>query len=71
VFGLVFVSIPMWIPVCSLLIRLFDFAPALGCCWSLPPFQLFDGLQTVATGAPPWLRDTKTPMLANFRRLLR
>ena len=29
-------------------------------------FQLFDGLQTVATGALRGAGDTKTPMLANF-----
>jgi MATE family multidrug resistance protein len=29
-------------------------------------FQLFDGLQTVATGALRGSGDTRTPMLANF-----
>ena len=29
-------------------------------------FQLFDGLQTVATGALRGAADTRTPMLANF-----
>ena len=29
-------------------------------------FQLFDGLQTVATGALRGAGDTRTPMLANF-----
>ena len=35
-------------------------------CWSPPRFSLFDGLQTVATGALRGAGDTKTPMLANF-----
>jgi MATE family multidrug resistance protein len=63
--GLVFVSIPMWIS------RLFSPDPAVirtGARLLLvaAAFQLFDGLQTVATGALRGSGDTKTPMLANF-----
>ena len=63
--GLVFVSIPMWIS------RLFSPDPIVvrtGARLLLvaAAFQLFDGLQTVATGALRGSGDTKTPMLANF-----
>src|SRR5882672_194217 len=63
--GLVFVSIPMWIS------RLFSPDPVVirtGARLLLvaAAFQLFDGLQTVATGALRGSGDTKTPMLANF-----
>ena len=63
--GLVFVSIPTWIA------RLFS--PDLVVIRTggrlllvAAAFQLFDGLQTVATGALRGAGDTKTPMLANF-----
>ncbi len=63
--GLVFVSIPSWIA------RLFSPDPDVirtGARLLLvaAAFQLFDGLQTVATGALRGSGDTKTPMLANF-----
>ena len=63
--GLVFVSIPTWIA------RLFSPDPVVirtGARLLLVAagFQLFDGLQTVATGALRGAGDTKTPMLANF-----
>jgi MATE family multidrug resistance protein len=63
--GLVFVCIPMWIS------RLFSPDPVVirtGAKLLLvaAAFQLFDGLQTVATGALRGSGDTKTPMLANF-----
>jgi MATE family multidrug resistance protein len=63
--GLVFVSIPVWIS------RLFSPDPVVirtGARLLLvaAAFQLFDGLQTVATGALRGSGDTKTPMLANF-----
>src|SRR5260370_24145723 len=63
--GLVFVSIPMWIS------RLFSPDPIVirtGAKLLLvaAAFQLFDGLQTVSTGALRGAGDTKTPMLANF-----
>src|SRR6202790_895984 len=63
--GLVFVSIPMWIS------RLFTPNPAViqvGAQLLLvaAAFQLFDGLQTVATGALRGAADTRTHMVANF-----
>jgi multidrug resistance protein, MATE family len=63
--GLVFVSIPTWIA------RLFSPDPDVirtGARLLLvaAAFQLFDGVQTVATGALRGSGDTKTPMLANF-----
>ena len=63
--GLLFVSIPTWIA------RLFSPDPMVirtGARLLLvaAAFQLFDGLQTVATGALRGSGDTKTPMLANF-----
>jgi MATE family multidrug resistance protein len=63
--GLVFVSIP------TLIARLFSPDPMVirtGAKLLLvaAAFQLFDGLQTVATGALRGAGDTKTPMLANF-----
>ncbi len=63
--GLVFVSIP------TLIARLFSPDPMVirtGAKLLLvaAAFQLFDGLQTVATGALRGTGDTKTPMLANF-----
>ncbi len=63
--GLVFVSIP------KLIARLFTPNVAVievGARLLLvaAAFQLFDGLQTVATGALRGAGDTKTPMLANF-----
>jgi MATE family multidrug resistance protein len=63
--GLVFVSIPTWIA------RLFSPDPMVirtGAKLLLvaAAFQLFDGVQTVATGALRGSGDTKTPMLANF-----
>jgi MATE family multidrug resistance protein len=63
--GLVFVSIP------TLIARLFSPDPMVirvGATLLLvaAAFQLFDGLQTVATGALRGAGDTKTPMLANF-----
>ena len=63
--GLVFVSMPTWIS------RLFSPDPIVvrtGARLLLvaAAFQLFDGLQTVATGALRGSGDTKTPMLANF-----
>jgi MATE family multidrug resistance protein len=63
--GLVFVSIPTWIA------RLFSPDPIVirtGARLLLvaAAFQLFDGLQTVATGALRGSGDTRTPMLANF-----
>jgi multidrug resistance protein, MATE family len=63
--GLVFVSIPTWIA------RLFSPDPDVirtGARLLLvaAAFQLFDGLQTVATGALRGSGDTRTPMLANF-----
>jgi multidrug resistance protein, MATE family len=63
--GAVFVSIP------RLIARLFTPNPAViqvGAQLLLvaAAFQLFDGLQTVATGALRGAGDTRTPMLANF-----
>ncbi len=63
--GAVFVSIPKFIA------RLFTPDPAVirvGAQLLLvaAAFQLFDGLQTVATGALRGAADTRTPMLANF-----
>jgi MATE family multidrug resistance protein len=63
--GLVFVSIP------TLIARLFSPDPTVirvGARLLLvaAAFQLFDGVQTVATGALRGAGDTKTPMLANF-----
>ncbi len=63
--GLVFVSMP------TLIARLFSPDPQVirtGARLLLvaAAFQLFDGLQTVATGALRGAGDTKTPMLANF-----
>jgi MATE family multidrug resistance protein len=63
--GAVFVSIP------KMIARLFTPDPAvirLGAQLLLvaAAFQLFDGLQTVATGALRGAADTRTPMLANF-----
>jgi len=63
--GLVFVSFP------TLIARLFSPDPIViqtGAKLLLvaAAFQLFDGLQTVATGALRGAGDTKTPMLANF-----
>ncbi len=63
--GLVFVSVPTWIA------RLFSPDPMVirtGARLLLvaAAFQLFDGVQTVATGALRGAGDTKTPMLANF-----
>ncbi len=63
--GAVFVSIPKFIA------RLFTPNPAViqvGAQLLLvaAAFQLFDGLQTVATGALRGAGDTRTPMLANF-----
>jgi len=63
--GAVFVSIP------KLIARLFTPDPAVirvGAQLLLvaAAFQLFDGLQTVATGALRGAADTRTPMLANF-----
>ena len=63
--GLVFVSIPTFIA------RLFSPDPLVirtGAKLLLvaAAFQLFDGLQTVTTGALRGAGDTKTPMLANF-----
>jgi multidrug resistance protein, MATE family len=63
--GLVFVSLP------TLIARLFSPDPIVirtGATLLLvaAAFQLFDGLQTVATGALRGAGDTKTPMLANF-----
>ena len=63
--GAVFVSIP------KMIARLFTPDPAVirvGAELLLvaAAFQLFDGLQTVATGALRGAADTRTPMLANF-----
>ena len=63
--GSVFVSLP------KLIARLFTPNPAViqvGAQLLLvaAAFQLFDGLQTVATGALRGAGDTRTPMLANF-----
>ena len=63
--GAVFVSIP------KMIARLFTPDPAVirvGAQLLLvaATFQLFDGLQTVATGALRGAADTRTPMLANF-----
>ena len=63
--GLVFVSIP------QLIARLFTPDPAVirvgaNLLLVAAAFQLFDGLQTVATGALRGAGDTRTPMLANF-----
>jgi MATE family multidrug resistance protein len=63
--GTVFVSAP------KLIARLFTPNPAVvrvGAQLLLvaAAFQLFDGLQTVATGALRGAGDTRTPMLANF-----
>jgi multidrug resistance protein, MATE family len=63
--GAVFVSIPKFIA------RLFTPDPAVirvGAQLLLvaAAFQLFDGLQTVATGALRGAADTRTPMIANF-----
>ena len=63
--GTMFVSIP------RLIARLFTPNPAViqvGAQLLLvaAAFQMFDGLQTVATGALRGAADTRTPMLANF-----
>ena len=63
--GLVFVSVP------RIIARLFTGDPAvidMGAKLLLvaAAFQLFDGLQTVATGALRGVGNTKTPMIANF-----
>lgn len=63
--GLVFVSLPTWIA------RLFSpdamvIRTGAKLLLVAAAFQLFDGLQTVATGALRGSGDTKTPMLANF-----
>ena len=63
--GLLFVSVPTWIA------RLFSPDPDVirtGARLLLvaAAFQLFDGVQTVATGALRGSGDTRTPMLANF-----
>jgi MATE family multidrug resistance protein len=63
--GTVFVSIP------KIIARLFTPDPAVirvGAQLLLvaAAFQLFDGLQTVATGALRGAADTRTPMIANF-----
>ncbi|MGA8492923.1 MAG: MATE family efflux transporter [Terriglobales bacterium] len=63
--GTVFVSLP------KLIARLFTPNPAVirvGAQLLLvaAAFQLFDGVQTVATGALRGAGDTRTPMLANF-----
>jgi multidrug resistance protein, MATE family len=63
--GLVFVSIP------TLIARLFSpdamvIRTGARLLLVAAAFQLFDGLQTVATGALRGAGDTKTPMLANF-----
>jgi len=63
--GSVFVSMP------TLIARLFTPDPSVirvGAQLLLvaAAFQLFDGLQTVATGALRGAADTRTPMLANF-----
>jgi MATE family, multidrug efflux pump len=63
--GLVFVSIPTWIS------RLFSpdamvIRTGAKLLLVAAAFQLFDGVQTVATGALRGSGDTKTPMLANF-----
>src|SRR5271154_761564 len=63
--GSVFVSLP------KLIARLFTPNPAViqvGAQLLLvaAAFQLFDGMQTVATGALRGAGDTRTPMLANF-----
>jgi multidrug resistance protein, MATE family len=63
--GLTFVSVP------SLIARLFSPDPTVirvGATLLLvaAAFQLFDGLQTVATGALRGAGDTRTPMLANL-----
>jgi multidrug resistance protein, MATE family len=63
--GLVFVSVP------RLIARLFTPNPAvvqMGAELLLvaAAFQLFDGMQTVATGALRGTGDTKTPMIANL-----
>jgi MATE family multidrug resistance protein len=63
--GLLFVSVPRMIA------RLFTPNPvviAMGAKLLLvaAAFQLFDGLQTVATGALRGAGNTKTPMIANF-----
>ena len=63
--GAVFVSIP------KMIARLFTPDPAvirIGAQLLLvaAAFQLFDGVQTVATGALRGAGDTRTPMLANF-----
>jgi multidrug resistance protein, MATE family len=63
--GLLFVSVP------TLIARLFSPDPNVirtGARLLLiaAAFQLFDGLQTVATGALRGSGDTRTPMLANF-----
>ena len=63
--GLLFVSMPRWIA------RLFSPDPTVirvGATLLLvaAAFQLFDGVQTVATGALRGSGDTRTPMIANF-----
>ena len=63
--GLIFVSVP------RVIARLFTPNPVvveMGARLLLvaAAFQLFDGLQTVATGALRGARDTKTPMIANL-----
>ena len=63
--GLVFVSLPTWIS------RLFSPDPIVirtGAQLLLvaAAFQLFDGMQIVATGALRGTGDTRTPMLANL-----
>jgi len=63
--SLIFISVPQWIAriftpdaaVMRMGARLLLIAAA---------FQLFDGLQTVATGTLRGLGDTRTPVLANF-----
>jgi len=63
--GLVFVSFP------TVIARMFSPDPIVirtGAKLLLvaAAFQLFDGVQTVSTGALRGAGDTKTPMLANF-----
>ena len=63
--GLLFVSAP------RLIARLFTPDPAVIAVGArlllvAAAFQLFDGLQTVATGALRGAGETRTPMIANF-----
>jgi MATE family multidrug resistance protein len=63
--GLIFVSIP------TVIARLFSPDPNVirtgaNLLLVAAAFQLFDGVQTVSTGALRGAGDTKTPMLANF-----